>query len=140
MKIPEFKDRLDLIRTINPHMSPEQAVAQVEELNRREFNRTKAPVKEARQQLLKDHGYDPNDWTYYSNTLRFDGQSDEEMMKWLSRNFPEGVEFLVIQGEFVGGVTGRPGIDSSWGVSRYKYHPDGYTAFIRVRPKQLNIG
>ena len=135
--MPEYEDPLDLIRTINRQMSPEQAVGQVDELNRKEHNRTKTPVEEARRKLLQDHGYDPKDWTYYSNTLRLDGQNDEDMMRSLARNFPEGVEFLVIQGEFIGGVTGRPGIDSSWGVARYKYHPDGYTAFIRVRPKQL---
>jgi hypothetical protein len=137
MEIPNFENPLDLIRTINRDMSPEQAVAQVEEFYRRESNRTTAPVETARRRLLRDCGYNPQDWTFYSNTSRLDSESDEDMMRRLARNFPEGVEFLVIQGEFIGGVTGKPGIDSSWGVARYKYSPDGYSVFIRVKPKQL---
>lgn len=118
-------------------MPPEQAVEQVEEFNRIKHNETKIPVEEARRQLLRNSGYNPEDWTFYSNTSRDVDQTDEEMMEELARNFPEGVEFLLIQGEFIGGVSGNPGTISIWGVARYIYNPKHHTAFIRVRPKQL---
>lgn len=133
-------DPVDLIKSINPDMAAEQAVAQIEEFNRIELNRTKAPVVEARNELLRKAGYDPKDWIYYSNTLRLGDQSNEDMMRSLARPFPEEVEFLIVQGDFIGGVGGIPGVTSTWSVVRYKYNPDGFTAFIRVRPKQIEGG
>lgn len=139
VRVEDFDHPYDLIKSINPGIPPEQAVAQVEAFNKWEFNKTQVPVEEARNELLRRAGYNPKDWTFYSNTLRSEGQSDEDMLRSLARPFPDGIEFLVIQGEFLGGVSGTPG-KGSWGWARYKYYPNGYTAFIRARPKPLKGG
>lgn len=137
IEIPNFQDTRDLIRSINPEMSPEQVVAQIKEYNRLESSSTTSPTDHIRREFLKEHGYKPDNWTFYSNSSPFKGQTAEDMLKRLARPFPGEVEFLIIQGSFVGGITGTPGM-GSWGAARYKYSDSVYTAFVRVRPKQLS--
>ena len=138
------EDPIQLIKEINPNMPPEQAVQNVRRFNKLEYNRSKKPVYQARDELLKKYGYKPNEWVYFTNHFPLDGKEnvDEADLASLARPFPKGVEFLILPGGFVGGISGIPGTTSSWGVAQYKFREDDYTVYIRVAivPKALHRG
>lgn len=131
----QFKHPNDLIRSINPQMPAEQVVAQIRLFNEMEYNETQAPVVDARRQLLEENGYDSDSWVFYSIADRLGGQSDQDLMEVFAKPFPSEIEFLVIQGAFFGGRIGTPGASGS--LKRYRHHPNAFTVFVRVRPKQL---
>lgn len=133
LEIPHYDDPADLIRTINPGMSAEQALAQVQEYYKREYNPSQLPTQQARKKRLEESGYNPNEWTFFSNIVRLDGQNDDDVMRFTAKNFPEDIEFLLIQGEFIGGIM------SNGSGAKYIYNPspNDFSAFIRIRPKQL---
>ena len=134
-----FKDKADLIRTINPEMSPEQAVANVSLFNELEFNKTQIPVMEKRDEQLRNAGYEPNEWVYYECSVPINkDRTAEEQMKSYSRYFPKGVEFLMIQGAYTGGVIEASSrAFKAFSASEYGFSATRYTTFIRVRPNLI---
>jgi hypothetical protein len=123
--VPDDPD--DLIREINPDMSLDEAVWRVQLYNQRVTDGTNTAVFEAIKKMLTDFDYNPEEWVYFSNM-----QSPEEAEKHFAEHFPRGVDYLALPGQYIGGITGGA---VSFGLAKHTYHNNGYTTFIRVRPK-----
>lgn len=98
----------------------------------------KAAQLEAAYRLLDESGYNRDDWVYLS--LAYPETPDQEGVETVIRSWkkhiPEGIEFLALQGGFLGGVSH----DTERGVHSWIqpcYMPDNFTLFIRVKPLQL---
>lgn len=133
------EDPFELIRTIHPNMTVEQAIKNVRERNRLEYNRTTKPVYKARNKLLQQNGFDPKDWDYFINYLPL-GQSyetrdiDEIDLNAFGKSFPPGVEFLAVPGGIHGGVLG--GLGNLRG-STYRFVEAEFTIYVKAKQKLL---
>lgn len=124
---------VELIREIKRDMSPREVIERVSAFNQVEFNLSLIPTIIARRELLKKCGYIPTEWTFYSNWGLLAHQTPNGMLRTLKRNFPTGIEFLAIQGAYVGGMSGI-GDGGPGGVSRYNFDSETYSVFIREKP------
>lgn len=130
-------DPSKLIADIHPGMAAEKVIENICLYHQLMDGPTHLPMQEEREKQLEQSGYIPEDWVYYSNTSPLNGEAMTGTdFESLGRNFPGDVEFLVIQGAWWGGVTWIPGVESG-GASRYRYYPDNFTVYVRVRPKLL---
>jgi len=133
-----IKEKYDLLR-FNPKISPEEVITRLKKFNELNFNKTRIPVIEKRNEQLKDAGYDSDNWTFYECSVPLDnGQTVEQQMRRYSTHFPDGIEFLMIQGSYAGGVIeSSSGAFEANGLTEYGFDPTRYTTFIRVRPNLI---
>jgi hypothetical protein len=126
----------DLIKGINPAITPEEAVERVRLFNESEFNETQRPVVEARAELVRRAGNNPEDWVFYSHSYPLGKGTEhrEEELKRIAEPFPDGVEFLMVNGGVLGGFHGELG-SGFWSVAKYMYLEDCWSVFIRVKKR-----
>lgn len=130
------KDKSNLLTELNSQMSPEEVVARIQKFNRLDFNPTHSPVIEKQNEMLIEAGYDPDDWTFYSNDSHWNKEitHEEQIENHFKAYFPAGVEYLAIKGQCVGGAYSDTLVSA---LVQYRFVEDGYSVFVRVRPKTL---
>jgi len=126
----------ELLRQINPEMDPKEVVRIVSLIHQPPYSETPAVIIRAREKLIEDAGHGPKEgWVYYSNYPGFYRTEDEGVdMEKITQGFPLGVEFLVVNRAYIGGVENS---DFGFGIAAPVEFPDHLTVFIRVRPSQL---
>jgi len=131
-RFASIKDNGDLLRPITPDMDPEEAIARLQEYNRRDL--TPVIIEHHKDHLRKAGVEDWESWTYYSNPTYSETQDDS--LDFLHKHWPAGIESLLVPGQWSGG---REISDVQYTNVRIiamtgheKFSPKGHTIYLRV--------
>lgn len=135
LRFASIIDTFDLLRDITPDTDPEEAIARLQEFNRRDLQ--PATIQLHKQRLREAGVKDWETWEYYSSPPTSDSQEDS--LAFLRKNWPPEIESLFVPGQLSGGtepsnvqyrnlrvmtMTGPP-----------KFSPEGHTIYLRLAPQ-----
>ena len=123
----------DLLRPITPDTDPEEAIARLQEYNRRDLTATS--IARRRDHLRQVGVADLDTWTFFSNPAL--SETQEDSLQFLRDHWPLGIESLLVPGQWSGGrgessdlLAGRAEIIVITGPA--KFTPSGHTIYLRV--------
>jgi hypothetical protein len=124
-----IKDDGDLLRPITPDMNPEEAMARLQEYNRRDM--LPATAQNRLDHLRKANVQDPETWEFYSNEPS--SVTQEESLEFLHTHWPDGIESLHVPGQWFGAVTRTDTKDVTIrGWAKVQFKPEGHSIYLRL--------
>ncbi len=134
-RFADIIDNGDLLRVITPDTDPEEAIARLQEYNRRDLK--PAAIEKHKQHLREAGVKDWETWEYYSSPSISDSQ--EKSLAFLRDNWPPEIESLLVPGQWSGGTQAS---DVQYTNVRIvamtgpaKFDSRGHTIYLRVAPQ-----
>jgi hypothetical protein len=122
----------DLLIPISPDMDPKEAMARLQEFNRRDL--TQVSLDNHNNHLRQAGVEDWQTWTFYS--LPSYSESMEETRAFLRKHWPSGIDSLLIPGQWSGGggmtEAHTKQVDIIGFRGPAKFSPEGHTIYLRL--------
>jgi len=124
----------DLLTPITPDMDPEEAMARLQEYNRRDLlpNTITRYAEHLRQAGVQD----ADTWTYYE----LNSADPEKIHVFLREHWPHQIESLIVPGQWSGGgeysKVQAPKVEIRTWRGPAEFSPNGYTVYLRLASKK----